>query len=166
MKHLFLVRHAKTEVIRYDITDFQRNLKNRGINDSNLIAKKLLLKDAIPDLIISSTANRAIQTANLFAKNLNYPEEKIVQLDKLYDGFTTHDFLEMLNKYGEDKDNIMVVGHNPSIEYLAFNLSQEFYDYVPTCTIIGIKFKVDKWSEIEVRTGEISLYEFPNKYKG
>lgn len=166
MKHLFLVRHAKTEVIRYDITDFQRNLKNRGINDSNLIAKKLLLKDAIPDLIISSTANRAIQTANLFAKNLNYPEEKIVQLDKLYDGFTTHDFLEMLNKYGEDKDNIMVVGHNPSIEYLAFNLSQEFYDYVPTCTVIGIEFKVDKWSEIEARTGEISLYEFPNKYKG
>ncbi|MGQ1909392.1 SixA phosphatase family protein [Marinifilum sp. RC60d5] len=166
MKRLFLVRHAKTEVIRYDITDFQRNLKDRGINDSNLIAKKLLLKNAIPDLIISSTANRAIQTANLFAENLNYPNEKIIQLDKLYDGFTTHDFLGMLDKYGENKDCIMVVGHNPSIEYLAFNLSREFYDYVPTCTVIDIEFNVDKWNEIEARTGKISLYEFPKKHKG
>ena len=165
MKRLFLLRHAKTELIRYDITDFDRNLKERGINDSRLISNKLLLKNLIPELIISSTANRAIQTANLFASTLQYKHEKIIQLDQLYDGFTTNDFLELLTKHGEDKDSVLIVGHNPSIEYLAFNLSEEFYEYVPTCTLIGIDFDVEDWKDIEVRTGKVFLYEYPKKYK-
>jgi len=165
MKRLFLVRHAKTEVIRYDITDFQRNLKDRGINDSKLIANKLLLKKAVPDLMLSSTANRAIQTANLFAKVLHYRLENIVKMDELYDGFTTQEFLGMLDHHGKDNECIMVVGHNPSIEYLAFNLSEEFYEYVPTCTVIGVEFDVDNWKDIDARTGKISLYEYPKKYK-
>jgi phosphohistidine phosphatase len=165
MKRLFLVRHAKTEVIRYDITDFQRNLKERGINDSNLIAKKLLLKEARPDVMISSTANRAIQTARLFADILDYQQESIVQLDELYDGFTTHEFLEILDEHGKENESLMIFGHNPSIEYLAFNLSVEFYEYVPTCTVIGIEFDVNDWKEIEARSGKICLYEFPKKYK-
>ena len=166
MKRLFLVRHAKTEVLRYDITDFQRNLKPRGINDSKLISNQLLLKDIKPDLMISSTAHRAIQTARLFAETLDYKEEHIKQLDDLYDGFTTHEFLGMLDKYGQNNESIMIFGHNPSIEYLAFNLSEEFYEYVPTCTVIGVEFDVDKWTDIEVRSGKISLYEYPKKYKG
>jgi phosphohistidine phosphatase len=166
MKRLFLVRHAKTEVIRYDITDFQRNLKERGINDSNLIANKLLLKDAKPDVMISSTANRAIQTARLFADILEYKQESIVQLDELYDGFTTHEFLGMIDRFGKDHDSVMIFGHNPSIEYLAFNLSVEFYEYVPTCTVIGIEFDVNDWKDIGARSGKVCLYEFPKKYKG
>lgn len=165
MKQLFLLRHAKTELIRYDITDFDRNLKERGINDAQLISKKLLLRNSIPELIISSSANRAIQTATLFAKTLEYQEDQIVEVSQLYDGMTTNDFLEQLSKYGDHKNSIMIVGHNPTIEYLAFNLSKEFYKSVPTCTLIGIQFPVDDWKDIEVRTGEVFLYEYPKKYK-
>ena len=138
MKRLFLVRHAKTEIIRRDCTDFQRNLKKRGINDSTLIANQLLLKETRPDLIISSTANRAIQTARLFADILKYQQESIIQLEELYDGFTTHEFLAILDRYGKENESIMIFGHNPSIEYLAFNLSMNFYEYVPTLSLIHI----------------------------
>lgn len=165
MKRLILVRHAKTEVIRYDITDFQRSLMERGIEDSKLIARKLLLKNIIPDLMISSPANRAIETALLFAEILDYPIELIEQFDELYDGFTTQELLGMIDHLGNDNETIMIVGHNPSIEYLAFNLTEEFYKEVPTCAVIGIDFDVEKWSEIEVRTGKLSIYEFPKKYK-
>ncbi len=165
MKRLVLVRHAKTEVIRYDITDYQRSLKERGINDSKLIANKLLLKDIIPNLIVSSPANRAIETTLLFADILKYPTEKIVKIDDLYDGFTTQEFLDMLNELGENHETVMIVGHNPSIEYLAFNLTEEFYEAVPTCTVIGIEFDIKKWSDLEVRTGQISFFEYPKKYK-
>jgi phosphohistidine phosphatase len=165
MKRLILVRHAKTEVIRYDISDYQRSLVNRGINDSKLIANKLFLKNTIPDLIISSPANRAIETTLLFANILQYPIDLIEQIDDLYDGFTTHEFLGLLDQLGKENDTIMVVGHNPSIEYLAFNLTEEFYNAVPTCTVIGIDFQVEEWSEIEVRTGKLAFYEYPKKYK-
>lgn len=165
MKRLILVRHAKTEAIRYDISDYQRSLVERGINDSNLIANKLFLKDIIPDLIISSPANRAIETTLKFANALQYPIDMIEQIDDLYDGFTTQVFLTLLEQFGKDKETIMVVGHNPSIEYLAFNLTDEFYHNVPTCAVIGIDFQIDKWADIEVRTGKIAFYEYPKKYK-
>lgn len=165
MKRLILVRHAKTEVIRYDITDYQRSLKERGINDSKLIANKLLLKDIIPDLIISSPANRAIETTLLFADILKYPTEMIEKIDDLYDGFTTNEFLGMLDQLGKEHETVMIVGHNPSIEYLAFNLTEEFYEAVPTCTVIGIEFDVAEWANIEARTGKLSFYEYPKKYK-
>lgn len=165
MKRLILVRHAKTEVIRYDISDYQRNLVERGINDSKLIANKLFLKSIIPDLIISSPANRAIETSLLFANVLQYPVDMIEQIDDLYDGFTTQEFLTLLNQLGKGKETVLVVGHNPSIEYLAFNLTEEFYHNVPTCTVIGIDFQIDDWSDIEVRTGKLAFYEYPKKYK-
>ncbi|PCH71185.1 MAG: phosphohistidine phosphatase [Bacteroidales bacterium] len=165
MKRLILVRHAKTEVIRYDISDYQRNLVERGINDSKLIANKLFLKSIIPDLIISSPANRAIETSLLFANVLQYPIDMIEQIDDLYDGFTTQEFLTLLDQFGKGKETVLVVGHNPSIEYLAFNLTEEFYHNVPTCTVIGIDFQIDNWSDIEVRTGKLAFYEYPKKYK-
>ncbi|PKQ64334.1 hypothetical protein BZG02_05825 [Labilibaculum filiforme] len=165
MKRLILVRHAKTEGIRYDISDYQRNLIDRGISDSKLIANKLFLKNNIPDLMISSPANRAIETSLLFANVLHYPLDKIEQNDDLYDGFTTHEFLDLLHKLGKDHETIMVVGHNPSIEYLAFNLTEEFYHSVPTCTVIGIDFQIQNWSDIEARTGKLAFYEYPKKYK-
>jgi len=165
MKRLILVRHAKTEVIRYDISDYQRSLVERGINDSKLIANKLFLKSIIPDLIISSPANRAIETTLLFANILQYPVDMIEQFDDLYDGFTTQEFLALLHQFGKDKETVLVIGHNPSIEYLAFNLTEEFYHNVPTCTVIGIDFQIDEWSDIEVRTGKLAFYEYPKKYK-
>ncbi|RUT80055.1 SixA phosphatase family protein [Ancylomarina longa] len=165
MKRLILVRHAKTEVIRYDITDFQRSLKERGISDSKLIANKLFLKNVQPGLLLSSPANRAIETALIFAEVLNYPVELIEQLDDLYDGFTTQDFLGILSELGEKHERIMVIGHNPSIEYLAFNLCDQFYGHVPTGTAIGIDFDVDDWDDIEARTGKLAFYEYPRKYK-
>ncbi|MFA8433463.1 MAG: histidine phosphatase family protein [Marinifilaceae bacterium] len=165
MKRLIVVRHAKAELLRYDITDFQRNLKKRGINDSDLISEKLKEKEIHPDLIISSKAHRALQTANHFADSLDYPREAIDQQDFLYDGFTTHDFLDHLQSKEDSIQTVMVFGHNPSIEYLAFNLLDKFYGEVPTCTAIGIDFDVASWKDIEVRTGKLSLYEFPKKYK-
>jgi phosphohistidine phosphatase len=165
MKRLILVRHAKTEIIRHDISDYQRSLVERGINDSKLIAHKLFLKNIIPDLIISSPANRAIETTLLFADVLQYPVDMIEQIDDLYDGFTTKEFLGLIVQLGKENDTIMVVGHNPTIEYLAFNLTEEFYNAVPTGTVIGIDFQVKKWSDIEVRTGKLAFYEYPKKYK-
>jgi phosphohistidine phosphatase len=165
MKRLILVRHAKTEVLRYDISDYERKLIEKGRSNAKLLANKLFLKSIIPDLIISSPAQRAIETSLLFANALQYPTESIVQIEDLYDGFTTHEFLELLDRLGKDNEVIMVVGHNPTIEYLAFNLTEEFYHNVPTCAVIGIDFQINEWSEIEVRTGKLAFYEYPKKYK-
>ena len=165
MKQLIIVRHAKTEVLQDGKTDFERNLKSRGINDSKLISEKLKEKEIIPDIIISSKANRALQTAEIFADVFGYDKNKIEEQNFLYDGFTTDDFISFLNNQNDSVNIIMVFGHSPSIEYLAFNLLDEFYEDVPTCAVIGIDFNVIQWKSVEARKGKRSLYEFPKKYK-
>jgi len=85
MKTLYLIRHAKSSWDNHDISDFERDLNHRGKLDAPLMAKIIRQKKIKPDLIISSPAVRAINTANIFAGILDYPVEKIEANEKLYD---------------------------------------------------------------------------------
>lgn len=165
MKQLILSRHAKTEVIRFDITDFERNLTNRGINDSVLVSNFLFGNGVETDLIISSPANRAIATARLYAKRFNIQLDKIIQVQQLYDGFSTQEFLEMLQSKANEKDKVWVFGHNPDIASWASKLIDEGYLHVPTGTAIGIEFNVDKWTDIDARSGKLVHFTTPKILK-
>jgi len=165
MKQLILSRHAKTEVIRYDISDFERNLTQRGINDSALVSNFLFDKGIQTDLIISSPANRAIATARLFAHSLKIQLDKIVQVDQLYDGFSTQEFLEMLQSKAGQHGRVWVFGHNPDIASWASKFLNEGYLHVPTGTAIGIEFDVKNWSDIDARSGKLTHYTTPKMLK-
>lgn len=165
MKQLILSRHAKTEVIRHDISDFERNLTSRGIKDSALVSNHLFKKGIQPELIISSTANRAIATARLFANRFNIQQDQIVQVDQLYHGFSTQEFLEMLQNTAGQLNHIWVFGHNPDIASWAYTLLDEAYLHVPTGTAIGIEFDVENWSDINARSGKLIHYTTPKMLK-
>ena len=72
MKTVYLVRHGKAVLRDIDIPDFERVLTDRGSNDSNLIARKLKQEKVQPSVRFSSPAPRALQTAKILAKNLDY----------------------------------------------------------------------------------------------
>ena len=65
MKTLYLIRHAKSSWDDSTLTDFERPLNERGINDAPKMGKLLKEKNIIPELLISSPANRAISTAKI-----------------------------------------------------------------------------------------------------
>ncbi len=166
MKTLILARHAKTEMIYHGISDFQRSLKkNRGINDSRLIANRLVKKNIIPDLMISSPANRAIETAQLFAPIFNYPEDNIITMEFLYNYHTTNDFTNMIQKIDNKYKTVMVIGHNPSMADLGYRFANEFDHHLPTSGTIGIEFNVNTWKDIEPGKGRLGFYEYPSMYK-
>jgi len=165
MKQLILSRHAKTEVIHGDISDFERNLTERGIRDSFLISSYLFEKGVQTDLIISSPANRAIATAKHFANRFNIAKNSILQIDQLYDGFSTQEFLGMLQNNANGYNRVWVFGHNPDIASWAFKLLDESYRPVPTGTAIGIEFDVENWSDIDARSGKLNFYVCPKMLK-
>jgi len=165
MKHLILTRHAKTEVIHDAISDYERNLTKRGIQDSNLISNYLLEKGIVADLLISSPANRAIATAKLFANRFNITQNNILKLDQLYNSLSTQEFLELLQHNAGHHDRVWVFGHNPDIASWAFKLLDENYRHVPTGTAIGIEFDVNNWSDIDARSGKLSFYVYPKMLK-
>jgi phosphohistidine phosphatase len=161
MKTLILVRHAKTEQVHSQMKDFDRNLLNRGINDAHHVSLKLLDKKIIPDLIISSPARRAIETAEIFADNFDYQKKDILIKEIIYDHYTTDDFIKMLGGLSNKYDKVMIFGHNPNFEILAYRFTNEFNKHLPTTGLIGINFDAKSWKEIEAGKGKLQYFYSP-----
>src|SRR5437763_1654347 len=83
MKTLFLIRHAKSSWPDPALPDKDRPLGDRGRRDARKMGKRLAKRDVKPDLILSSPARRALKTARIIAKKLDYKRKDIVAADRL-----------------------------------------------------------------------------------
>jgi phosphohistidine phosphatase len=164
MKRVIIVRHAKAVPYGYD-DDFTRDLTDRGVNDANLIGRELKKRSIIPDIMISSPANRAIQTALIFAESMGFSKKNIVEIENIYHGLTTSEFLELIKELPNTAENAFFFGHNPGFHYFANNLLERFYDDMPTCSTVAIDFSVDSWKKVEARSGKKAFQLIPAMFK-
>ena len=81
---LFLVRHAKSIWDDVTLPDKERPLADHGKRDAPMKGKRLAKRQVRPGLILSSPARRALSTAEIIAKELNYRAEDIVVDERLY----------------------------------------------------------------------------------
>ncbi len=118
-KTLYLIRHAKAEEHSFSKPDHARNIVEKGKERADRIAKDLeKLFTLTPNiLVISSTANRAIQTAALFCTTLQYPIEHIQKENSIYEAHFL-DILTVINKTRDTVDSVLLFGHNPGLSDL------------------------------------------------
>ena len=83
MKTLYIIRHAKSSWSQAGISDFDRTLNDRGFFDAPLMGKILKEKNISPDAIFTSTAKRALLTASILSKEIDFKEdlEKIKRIE-------------------------------------------------------------------------------------
>lgn len=165
MKRIILLRHAKTEPYEYHKDDFQRNLTTRGIQDSQTVCEVLKAKNYNIQHIISSTANRTQQTAEIFAKNFNLDKVVIAYYPEIYDGITTQEMLSLLVKEGNTHKTLLFVGHNPDISRFAYQLTRSFEHYVPTCCAIVLETDIADWKQLGSQTFIFKDIFIPKNYK-
>lgn len=151
MKRLYLVRHAKSDWTYEGLPDIDRPLSERGYRDAHLMSKHLLGKKHQPDGIVSSPAIRAINTALIFARNMNFPENKI-QLNSLLYNSTAETYIAQLSGLHDELKNVFVFGHNPTISKVVTILTDsedkampDGRQEMPTCCIACIEFKGNSW---------------------
>jgi bisphosphoglycerate-dependent phosphoglycerate mutase len=106
MKTLFLIRHAKSSWDDTALPDKDRPLNDRGKRDAPKMGKRLAKRDVKPDLILSSPAKRALTTAEIIAKKLDYKLKDIVVDDRLYAG-AVHDLLNVIHKLGDKPKRVI-----------------------------------------------------------
>jgi len=164
MKQVVLVRHAKSVPYGYD-DDFNRSLTGRGESDAALISNYLKKQKTVPDLIISSPARRACETARIYAGNLDIKEEDIIYNEDIYEGITTSEFIVLLQKLPVEINSVFVFGHNPTVYYLVNNLVKFFNGDMPTCSTVGIRFQIDQWEQLEARHGHVDFHFTPRMFK-
>jgi phosphohistidine phosphatase len=164
MKRVVIVRHGKAVPYGYE-DDFNRDLTERGRNDAALIGSELRSRGIQPGLMIASPATRALETARIFAQQLEYEPENIREMEEIYDGLTTGEFIELIHGLPPETDTVFFFGHNPGFYYFVANLLQIFHGDMPTTSTVGIDFDVDNWDGVKARSGKLAFHLFPRMYK-
>ena len=148
-KLLYLLRHAKAESADSKLSDEDRALTERGVNDAHQLAGKLHKKELSFDLIITSPAIRAISTAQIIAKTLDHRQHHVVVEKKLYQA-SPDIFLQLVMGLHKKAAKVLLVGHNPSLEEFAQILSGERVD-MQTCALIQFSFDLKHWKDFQDR---------------
>ena len=143
MKTLYLLRHGHAES-KVRQPDINRNLDEKGRNEVGDTAGKMLKSNINPSLIISSHANRAYQTAEIVAKTIGYNIKNIEIENGIY--YTDTQILVEILEQQEDKyHSILLVGHNPSLSFLANLLCNDYIDLIPTAGLVAIELHSNSW---------------------
>jgi phosphohistidine phosphatase len=161
MKKIILIRHAKSSWDNPWLADHDRPLAERGIMDAPRMAKKLKKRGITPDLILSSTALRAAETAKITAKELGYPEADISWEKNLFHA-SPSTILKYIHMQKDSKSTLLVFGHNPGFNELIDFLGGEL-ENLPTCGQFGFKLKSEKWADLKPETAEFWFFDFPKK---
>ncbi|MBF0179557.1 MAG: histidine phosphatase family protein [Magnetococcales bacterium] len=116
-RQLIIMRHAKSAWDTDALSDFDRPLAKRGMQDAPRMGQWLQDNDLIPDFIVASPAQRAKETILAVCKVLEI-KKKAVQWDGRIYGAGTEELLEVLGEVPKGTKIVMIVGHNPGLEML------------------------------------------------
>ncbi len=161
MKTLVLVRHAKSSW-EFAVKDHERPLTNRGLTDANLVSNALKKNNFNFDLVLSSTANRAKTTAQVFTKNLNISNTIFKLETKLYD-FSGNDLINVIKSCDNSINTLLIFGHNYAITAFVNSYGSVFIDNVPTCGVVMLSFNIENWNGL--KKGETLKTIYPRDLK-
>jgi phosphohistidine phosphatase len=143
---LALLRHAKSAYPE-GVPDHHRPLAERGEREAPLAGRLLTERIGRPDLVIVSGATRARQTWELAAQVWPSPPHTVVD-DRVYDA-GVEDLVLLLRELDRPYQCVLVVGHNPGLEELAFALSDGQGD-ADAVRRMGTKFPTSALAVFEV----------------
>jgi phosphohistidine phosphatase len=162
---LYIVRHAKAEDRATFMADHDRQLTPDGTMAAARMGRYLHGKAINPDVIVSSTAPRAADTARVLAEQLGQDAAQI-ELDKsLFDGGPKA-YLAVVNKQPDTVNSLMIVGHNPDVSYFAEFLTHQSIGSMSKGAVVAITFADVNWSEVSGRTGSVAFQIAPRQLPG
>lgn len=144
MKKLTLIRHGKSSW-NYNVSDRDRPLLERGINDAYLVASAL--NEPIIDAVFSSPANRALHTCNIFLRVLNIPSSELRIYDELYD-FSGEHVINFIKSLDNKLNNVVIFGHNHALTHIVNMYGDKEIENVPTAGLVELSFNTLEWNAI------------------
>ena len=155
MKYLTIVRHAKSSWDQSGLADHDRPLNERGrhaapavatfINKTYFGGAETPILLPRPDRLISSTALRALGTAQIMREIMGLPTEALLLDSQLYLAEAAK-ILELVRGFDEGWRHVILFGHNPGMhEFVERILAREHVSKMPTCTAVLIAIPTAYW---------------------
>ena len=160
MKELILVRHAKSSWKDPTLSDHERPLNKRGKRDAPEMGERLARSGCDPDLMVSSSAIRALETARSVAGKLGYPRESIAVEERLFHAGVA-ELLQVIRGVEDSVDSLMLFGHNPGLTDLANHIGPREILNMPTCAVLHLGLKSASWTEVGKTPVDEVMYDYP-----
>jgi len=147
VKSLLLLRHAKSSWKHPELADHDRPLKKRGRRDAPRLGRLVVEEAIVPDLILSSSAVRARETAAAVSAACGETTE-LRELRELYLG-GPEEYALLLRALPDAPGRVMVVGHNPALEELLAALTG-VAETLPTAALARVELPIEQWGRLEL----------------
>ena len=152
MKTLYVLRHAKSSWDAPELADFDRPLNERGKLTAPFMGEFMAAKGFVPEVIVSSPAVRARETARL-AKEAARIKADIIHDERIYEA-SSRTLQTVVSSINDRFESAMLVGHNPGMGGLVHLLTGRSEE-MPTAGLAVIDLDIEKWSEIDGGLGSL-----------
>ena len=156
MKFLGLLRHAKSDWGDARARDFDRPLNERGLKGARVMGEHIKGTGRAFQRILASPAVRVSDTIENAAKAWGHAFP--VEWDRRIYLASSATLMDLLRDLEGDPESVLMIGHNPGLEDLIFDLvpedgSSPLRDVVeekfPTATYAVLELPIDRWDEID-----------------
>jgi phosphohistidine phosphatase len=168
VKHLYLLRHAKSSWDEPGLDDRERPLNKRGRRAAKAMARHLRDEGVAPQLVLCSPAVRTRQTLERIEPALG---KRRVQVEPALYGAGVGELLAQVRAVPERLDSVLVIGHNPGLQDLAVGLArpgpgtEELAAKFPTAALATLAFR-GRWKELDAGGAELVGYVRPRDLEG
>lgn len=169
MKHLYLLRHAKSSWAEEGIDDHDRPLAGRGKKDAQRLEEYLRQAHIAPALVLCSSARRTRETLKGIQPALPKTTKVAIE-DGLYLA-SARDVIKRLRDVADGVASVMVIGHNPTLQELALALATRgaplarLRENLPTGSLVSIALPEGPWSKVGKEEGELTSMITPSDLK-
>lgn len=167
MKHLSVLRHAKSDWDDMALRDFDRGLNARGRRGAALMGRHIIEHGIAWEMILASPSERVRRT--LEASGLEVP----VRWEAAAYLADAETLMGLIAKVPGDPLAVLVSGHNPGLQELILELAvpnestgvDGFYKEVavkfPTASFAVLELAIGDWTEIAPGCGSIVHFARP-----
>jgi len=171
VKLLYLLRHAKSSWKNGRLGDHARPLNKRGRQAARTMGEYMARENIRPGLILCSTAMRARETLDLWQEAFGDDIETVFE-DGLYHAAASA-LLERIHGVDNKISSLMLIGHNPGMEYLGLGLAApptepaqntaigNMAAKYPTAALAVLEADTDAWKHFSPGTVQLERFVRP-----
>jgi phosphohistidine phosphatase len=161
MKRFILFRHAKSDWSHDHLDDHDRPLARRGLRDAPRMGERLAARGVKPDLLLTSSARRAAETARLIEPAVRHPK-LVMRVERAIYLASPRELLDLIAEQSDAVNEILLVGHNPGLTELANQLLPSLaLNNLPTAGVVAVHSVDDQWADFEFAELKLLFFDYP-----
>lgn len=161
-RQLFIIRHGKSSWDHEGLDDIDRPLNNRGLQSADLMAKRLKDAGLLPQLIYSSPARRARNTAQIMHGVWELDPSSLMIHDSLYMAYLS-EIDEVVAQAPSEIERLAIFGHNPSFTEYANRFLSYPIDNLPTAGVVVLSLESESWSGLSRKQVIETVVDYPKR---